>query len=276
MGPREDGAAASPSGEASAATQGSASLREGIPAPSGQSIALSVVVPLCNESPNVLPLAQQVFQAFQNRPQDLELILVDDASTDGTWEQVLKARALDHRARALRHLRRSGQSAALWTGFSVSRGEIIATLDGDLQNDPADLPRLLAELDKCDMVCGVRKRRMDNGLRRFSTAVARWARRTILKVDFQDTGCNLRVFKRSVLRVLFAFDGLHRFMPILVHEAGGRVLEIPVAHHPRTAGDSKYGLWNRFGRGIFDLAAIAWYRKRQVNNVAFNEESGAK
>ena len=153
-----------------------------------------------------------------------------------------------------------------------SRAEVIATLDGDLQNDPIDLPRLLAELANADMVCGVRTKRMDSKVRKLSTVVARWARRAVLGVDFKDTGCNLRVFRRSVLRTLFAFDGLHRFMPILVHVAGGRVRELPVAHHPRTAGDSKYGLRNRLGRGILDLAAIAWYRKRQLNNVAYLEE----
>jgi dolichol-phosphate mannosyltransferase len=236
---------------------------------------ISVIAPVWNEELNVAPLAEQVFAALGKEPRPIELILVDDASTDGTWERILEAQRLDPRVRAIRHARNSGQSAALWTGFSVSRGEIIATLDGDLQNDPADLPRLLAALAAADLVCGVRTKRMDNGLRRFSSAVARQARKVVLGVDFRDSGCNLRVFKRSVLQTLFPFDGLHRFMPILADGAGAVVTEMTVTHRPRTAGVSKYGVWNRLGRGICDLAMIAWYRKRQFKNVSWMEHTGA-
>jgi len=228
---------------------------------------ISIVAPLWNESSNVLPLAEQVLAAWRNEGREIELVLVDDASTDGTWERILQARGADARVRGLRHLVHSGQSAALWTGFKASRGNLIATLDGDLQNDPADLPRLLAELTDCDLVCGVRTNRMDNTLRRFSSAVARVARKTVLGVDFRDTGCNLRVFKRSVLATIPAFDGFHRFMPILAQGAGAVVKEVSVVHHPRKAGQSKYGVWNRLGRGMYDLAALRWFRKRQLKNV---------
>jgi dolichol-phosphate mannosyltransferase len=232
---------------------------------------ISVIAPVWNEELNVLPLAEQVFAALSKETRPVELILVDDASTDGTWERILEMQRQDSRVRAVRHTRNSGQSAALWTGFTVSRGQILATLDGDLQNDPADLPRLLAVLATADLVCGVRTKRMDNGLRRFSSAVARHARKLVLGVDFRDSGCNLRVFKRSVLQTLFPFDGLHRFMPILADGAGVRVTEMAVAHRPRTAGVSKYGVWNRLGRGICDLAMVAWYRKRQLKNVSWME-----
>ena len=235
---------------------------------------ISVVAPLWNEEQNVAPLAQQVFAALAKEPRALELILVDDASTDGTWERILEVQKSDPRVRAIRHSRNSGQSAALWTGFNASHGAIIATLDGDLQNDPADLPRLLACLDSVDLVCGVRTKRMDNGLRRFSSAVARQARKLVLGVDFRDSGCNLRVFKRSVLQTLFPFDGLHRFMPILAQGGGATVTEMPVSHRPRIAGVSKYGVWNRLGRGICDLAMIAWYRKRQLKNISWMEHTG--
>ncbi len=274
---------------------------------------ISVVVPLRNESPNVLPLAQQVFKALDQpagprdpgpltpalSPSDgareesaatgvstrlgnstagkrrLELLFVDDASTDDTWQQLLAAQRADARVRPLRHLRHSGQSAALWTGFCAARGQIIATLDGDLQNDPADLPRMLAELGEWDLVCGVRAKRMDNTVRRISSRVARSARRRMLGVDFRDIGCNLRVMKRAVLQTLLPFDGLHRFLPVLAHDAGARVKELDVAHHPRVAGRSKYGVWNRLGRGIWDLAMISWYRKRQLANVAVVEHGPA-
>lgn len=235
---------------------------------------VSVVAPLWNEQDNVRPLAEQVFAAFREEQRTIELILVDDASTDSTWERILEVQGTDSRVRAVRHARNSGQSAALWTGFTLSRGNIIATLDGDLQNDPADLPRLLAEIGSADLVCGVRTKRMDNAMRRISSKVARWARKLVLGVDFRDSGCNLRVFKRSVLQRLFPFDGLHRFMPIVAQGAGIAVIEVAVNHRPRVAGVSKYGIRNRLGRGICDLAMIAWYRKRQLKNISFVEHTG--
>jgi dolichol-phosphate mannosyltransferase len=228
---------------------------------------LSVVVPLRNEGPNVAPLARRIFEALQNTPCGLELILVDDGSTDDTWSRILEARRADARIRALRHARSRGQSAALWTGFKASRGTVIATLDGDLQNDPADLPAMLTELATCDMICGVRTKRNDTAMRRLSSAVARLARKAVLGVDFRDSGCNLRVFKRVVLETLPPFDGFHRFMPILVHGAGAMVKEMPVAHHLRTAGRTKYGVWNRLGRGIYDLVMVRWFLKRQIKTL---------
>ncbi len=225
---------------------------------------ISVIVPLYNEAPNVLPLAGRIFEGLREEKQSIELILVDDRSTDETWQEILKARRADSRIRALRHQKQSGQSAALWTGFQASRGQVIATLDGDLQNDPADLPRMLAQLTACDMVVGVRVGRKDTMVRRLSSVIARWARKMALGVDFRDSGCNLRVFKRSVLKLLPAFDGLHRFVPILAHGGGAIVKEMPVTHHARTAGLSKYGILNRLGRGISGLALVRRCLKGQV------------
>jgi dolichol-phosphate mannosyltransferase len=232
-----------------------------------------VVIPLRNERENVLSLAENVLVALRAEPRKLELILVDDASTDGTWEQILAAQRADRRVRALRHERQSGQSAALWTGFEASRGNILATLDGDLQNDPADLPRLLAALPTCDLVCGVRAVRNDNAMRRISSSIARGGRKLVLGVDFKDIGCNFRVMKRSVLQALLPFDGLHRFLPVLAQDAGAVVKEMDIAHHPRTAGQSKYGVWNRLGRGVWDLSMVAWYRKRQLPKVLVIEHA---
>jgi len=232
---------------------------------------ISIVVPLRNEGPNVQELAQQVFAAFQNETRLLELLLVDDASTDDTWERILEAQSTEPRIRALRHLSGGGQSAALWTGFRASTGSIIGTLDGDLQNDPADLPRLMKELSDCELVCGVRLSRMDSGIRKFSSAIARTARRIALGVDFRDSGCNLRVLKRTVLDKIPPFDGFHRFMPILADGAGAIVREIPVNHRPRTAGKTKYGVWNRLGRGVRDLVMVALYRKRQLKEIPVQE-----
>jgi dolichol-phosphate mannosyltransferase len=234
---------------------------------------ISVVVPLRNESANVLPLSERIFAALKKISGGVELILVDDASGDNTWEQILRARQTYPGLRAFRHSQNHGQSAALWTGFRASNGKIIATLDGDLQNDPADLPRMFTLLADCDMVCGVRTNRADNWLRRVSSSIARSARKSVLGVDFADTGCNLRVFKRAVLEVLPAFDGVHRFMPVFVHNVGLVVKELPVTHHPRTAGRSNYGISNRLGRGIRDLVMVRWFLKRQIGRVPVENRS---
>ena len=226
--------------------------------------AISVIVPLYNEARNVQPLARKIFEAFREEKKTIELILVDDRSTDETWQEILAARRTDSRIRALRHRTQSGQSAALWTGFQASRGEVIATLDGDLQNDPADLPQMLAQLAACDMVCGVRIGRKDTVVRRLSSVIARWVRKIVLGVDFRDSGCNQRIFRRSVLKLLPANDGLHRFVPILAHGAGAIVKEMPVTHHPRVAGLSKYGILNRLGRGISGLALVRRCLKGQI------------
>jgi len=232
---------------------------------------ISIVVPLFNESDNVAPLTRRILDAFKSENRRIGLLLVDDASTDDTWKRILEMQKADNRVRALRHHKNSGQSASLWTGFQASRAPIIATLDGDLQNDPGDLPGMLGHLGQFDMVVGVRKKRMDNGLRRISSRIARSARKAALGVDFQDTGCNLRVFKRELLDVMPAFNGLHRFMPVLAHSAGATVKEVPVIHHPRVAGQSKYGLWNRLGRGIYDLIGVGWYQKRQLKRTPTTE-----
>ncbi len=224
---------------------------------------ISVVVPLHNEGPNVQPLARKIFEALRDEKRSFELILVDDRSSDETWQEILTARRADSRVRALRHQTQSGQRAALWTGFQASRGEVIATLDGDLQNDPADLPRMLAQLATCDMVCGVRMGRKDTAIRRLSSIIARLARKIVLGVDFRDSGCNLRVLKRPVLKLLPLFDGFHRFVPILAHGGGAVVKEMPVTHHPRVAGVSKYGIRNRLGRGVSTLALVRRYLKGQ-------------
>jgi dolichol-phosphate mannosyltransferase len=225
---------------------------------------MSVIVPLFNEEGNVLPLAAEIAAALTAAGQTFELLFVDDGSTDRTWQQVREAGQRFPVARGLRHARNFGQSAALWTGLQATTGPLVATLDGDGQNDPADLPRLVAELGSADFVCGVRRRRCDNWVRRGSSRVARAARRWVLGVDFEDTGCFLRVFQRSALDRLYPFDGWHRFLPVLVHGVGGAVKEVPVNHRPRRAGRSKYGVWNRLGRGIYDLFGVRWWLTRAL------------
>jgi dolichol-phosphate mannosyltransferase len=230
---------------------------------------LAIVVPVFNEEGNILPLAEEVSAALGKSRWSYELILVDDASTDGTWQAILQAQKRDPRIRGLRHSRNSGQSAALWTGLRATAAPFIATMDGDCQNDPADFPKLLEHLKDCDFVCGVRTKRQDRWIRLAAAKVARRARKWVLRVDFIDTGCGLRVFKREIIDQLFPFNGLHRFMPVLVHGAGAKTLELPVSHRPRPTGVSKYGIWDRLGRGIVDLFAMAWYQRRRIRPVPF-------
>ena len=232
---------------------------------------ISIIVPVFNEAENVLPLTREILAALPAIGRPAELVFVDDASIDQTWERVREARRQDPRVRGLRHARNAGQSAALWTGVQATTSPILATLDGDLQNDPADLPRLLAELERVDFVSGIRLRRRDDLLRRISSHIARWARRRVFQVDFRDTGCALRAFKRTALDGVFPFNGLHRFLPVLVQGGGAKTLEIPVNHRPRVAGVSKYGVWNRLGRGVYDLFAIAWYQKRRIRPIEYTE-----
>ena len=232
---------------------------------------IAVIIPFFNEDGNVLPLAEEIRAIMRTVQRSYELILVDDGSSDATWERIREAREQNPRVRGLRHQRNGGQSAALWTGIRVARASILVTMDGDRQNDPADLPKLLAELETCDFVCGVRAKRHDNWLRRVSTKVARAARRRALGVDFRDTGCAFRAFKRGALEGVFPFNGVHRFLPVLVHANGSQVREVPIGHRPRVAGISKYGLWNRLWRGIYDLMAIAWYQKRRLRTIPVSE-----
>src|SRR5688572_24744219 len=212
-------------------------------------------------------MMREVAAAMNNAGHNWELVFVDDASTDETPRRIMEAVLADPHVRGLRHQRNAGQSAAVWTGIQATTGPILCTLDGDLQNDPADLPAMIGELERVDFVSGMRLNRQDKWLRKVSSKVARWARKSALGVDFQDSGCALRAFKRAALAGVFPFNGLHRFLPIIVHGGGAKTLEVPVKHRPRVAGVSKYGVWNRLGRGIYDLMAIGWYQKRRYRPV---------
>lgn len=234
-------------------------------------VDISIIVPVFDEEDNVLPLAREIAGALDKEPRTFELVFVDDGSRDKTWDRIQEARRLDPRVRGVRHARNSGQSAALWTGIESTTGGLIGTLDGDLQNDPADLPKMIAELAHVDFVSGMRLDRHDAWLRRVSSHIARRARKAVLKVDFRDTGCAIRAFKRSALDGILPFNGLHRFLPVLAHTNGAKTLEVPVSHRPRVAGVSKYGMWNRLGRGIYDLIAISWYQKRRLHPIEFTE-----
>ncbi len=224
---------------------------------------ISVVIPVFNERDNIAPLTAELCQALAGMP--AEILFVDDGSTDDSVEVLRRMIVLRPNVRAVVHKRNSGQSAALASGFRWARGEILVTLDGDLQNDPADLPQLVAALaEGVDCVCGVRARRRDSWIRRASSRLGNGFRNLLLGETVADSGCNFRVFRRECLQELFVFNGFHRFVPTLLRLQGYRVVEFQVGHRPRSAGVSKYGIHNRLWRGLRDCLAMRWYRRRVV------------
>lgn len=237
---------------------------------------LSVVVPACNEAGNIEPLALEVAAALRSRVR-FELIFVDDGSTDATAEEAKAARRQVPEVRVLRHSRRSGQSAALATGVHAARGEWVATLDGDGQNDPADIPSLLAARDRAAdptvlLVVGNRVTRRDSRLKRVSSRVANAVRGRLLGDRTPDTGCGIKLMQRRTFLALPYFDHMHRFLPALYRRHGARVLSEPVNHRPRTRGTSNYGLHNRLWVGLVDMFGVLWLAARFRPGLVVTEE----
>ena len=227
---------------------------------------LTVVVPAYNEEENIVPLAEEIIAALCNLPGSFELILVDDASTDATTRII---REYKHpNVRAVFHRINCGQSAAVGSGFHAARGDWVATLDGDGQNDPADLPAMLelAIKEGVDCVTGVRAKRQDTFIRRFSSKTANGFRNWITGDQVSDSGCGIRVVRRAVLHEIPVFNGMHRFLPTLLRGQGFTVKEADVNHRERLRGTSKYGVHNRLWRGIRDCFGIRWYLKRAVRS----------
>jgi glycosyltransferase involved in cell wall biosynthesis len=227
---------------------------------SAGSPAVSVVVPLFNEEENVSILQGELTAALSGL--DYEIIFVDDGSTDGTVRRV----AADPRVRLLQFERNAGQSAAMYAGLNSARGAVVVLIDGDLQNDPADIPRLLSEIERgADLVCGYRAQRKDTVVKRITSRVANFVRSRFTKDGVRDTGCTLKAMKRECVTALLPFKGMHRFIPALVKGAGYRLVEIPVNHRPRKFGLSKYGLGNRALRATTDMFGVRWLLSRRLN-----------
>jgi dolichol-phosphate mannosyltransferase len=236
---------------------------------------ISVVVPVCNEAENVGPLAQEIAQALAGR--EFEILFVDDGSTDPTAAAVVTARASIPQVRLLRHSFRSGQSAAVTSGVRHARAEWIGTLDGDGQNDPADLPKLFAaHLAPANadvvLVQGHRTTRKDTAFRRLQSRIANGVRSSLLGDGTPDTGCGIKVMHRASYLELPKFDHMHRFLPALFQRAGGRVISVPVNHRPRARGTSKYGMLDRLWVGIVDIGGVMWLRRRYKPGLAVREE----
>jgi glycosyltransferase involved in cell wall biosynthesis len=230
-----------------------------------EAISLSIVIPVYNEVENIRPLVEQLRAALVDWHGPLEFLFVDDGSTDGTLDALRTAQATDRRIRVAHFRRNLGQTAALAAGFRLARGRALVTLDGDLQNDPAEIPRLVALLQNWDVVCGVRVRREDNWWKRISSRIANGFRNWATRDDIIDTGCTLKAFRRESLERLELYRGMHRFLPTLLKMKGCRVTQVPVRHRPRLHGRTKYGTWGRLVKGLADVWAVRWMQKNWID-----------
>ena len=229
---------------------------------------LSVVIPLRDEEPNVGPLHAELTGALDRIGLPYELILVDDGSRDATFARLRDVQAIDARVRVIRFTRNFGQTAAFAAGFAAARGRLVITADGDLQNDPADIPRLLELARTHDIVCGWRRRRQDAFLtRQLPSITANWLLGLVSGIRLHDNGCSLKVFRAEVVKPLKLHPGMHRYLPAIASQLGGRVTEVVVNHRPRRFGRSKYGLSRTFGV-LVDLVRLRRVMRAAVDAAA--------
>ncbi len=227
---------------------------------------VSIVVPVYNEQDNVLPLAEEMHRLHTAIP-DLEVLFVDDGSSDQTWSRIQEAQSRFSSVRGLHYSPNRGQSHAMLVGLQRAAGDVLVTIDGDLQNNPADIPRMLTELQDADAVCGFRAKRKDTWARRAGSRLANRVRNWATHDGIRDTGCSLKVFRKTCVADLPHVEGVHRFMPAYFKLNGRSIKEIAVDHRARTMGTSKYTNMKRLPRTIFDLFGFIWYRKRYLKRL---------
>src|SRR5437667_24662 len=243
-------------------------------------LELSLVIPVYNERDNLPVLVEEIGRALAGRAggEPYEIVAVDDGSTDGSLD-VLKVLKREHpEIHIVALAANAGQSAAFGAGFGAARGRVIVTLDADLQNDPADIPVLVAELERSGAaaVVGYRVGRRDSGWKRLQSRIANGVRNRLNRETIRDTGCSLKAFRAEALRALPLFNGMHRFLPTLVRMQGGQVTEVPVHHRSRRFGKTKYGMWNRVFRALIDALAVRWMRRRAGWGTAVGAGRGRK
>ena len=228
-------------------------------------LAFSVVVPVYNERDNLEPLLAAVTPVMERLGRRFEVVLVDDGSTDGSSDLLDRLAAADPRVRVLHFVRNCGQSAAFDAGFRHAAGAVVITLDADLQSDPADIPALLPHLEEVDADVGIRQQRRDTAWKRFSSWFANGVRNRLTREDIQDTGCPLKAFRAEAIKSVRNWRGSHRFYPTLLRMQGYAVRQVPVSHHARTKGDSKYGTWDRALSGLRDALGVRWLQDRHLD-----------
>jgi len=231
---------------------------------------VSLVIPAYNEQENIPTLLQRVEASLAQLNKPFEVIIIDDGSTDQTPVMLADAMKTLPWLRVVRMMKNTGQSAAFEAGFDTARGEIIATIDADLQNDPEEIPRLVPMLDehRVDMISGWRKERQDTNFRRWQSRQANRIRNWITEETINDSASSLKIYRASAVKGLKLFRGAHRYFPTLIKMRGGKVYETPVKHSHRFAGTAKYGFGNRAFVGIFDLFGVRWMKKRFLSYEA--------
>jgi len=230
---------------------------------------LTVLVPALNEAESLPELADRVRTVAEREGLDWEMLVVDDGSTDGTWQAVIGLGASDPRIRGLRFARNFGKAAALSAGFKAARGERIITMDADLQDDPEEIPGLLARLDEgFDLVSGWKQDRKDSWLKNNSSKVFNWAAGRMCGLKLHDFNCGLKAYRREVVERVRLYGEMHRYVPALAHLDGFRVTEMPVRHHRRKFGLTKYG-WDRFLNGFLDLLTVYFLHARGTSPLHF-------
>lgn len=230
----------------------------------GKKPRLSVVIPVFNEAESLGPLWAELHPVLEGLGQPYEVIFVDDGSQDGSRDILRALRRLHPQVRLIGFRWNAGESAATDAGLRAAQGEIVVTMDADLQNDPKDIPLLLDHLSAWDAACGWRTRREDSWVRRVSTWIANRVRNAVTGEDVRDSGCTFRAIRRECLAGLQLYSGFHRFLPTLLRLEGYRIIEVPVNHRPRRFGRSKYGIRNRLFCGLYDLLVVRWMKRRRL------------
>jgi len=225
---------------------------------------ISLVIPVYNEEESLPALFDEVREVLAGISGTCEIILIDDGSTDRSGAILRGLAEEDGRIKVVTFVKNCGQSAAFAAGFQIAQGQVVVTMDADLQNDPRDIPLLLDKIESYDLVCGWRATRQDPWIKKISSRIANRIRNWLSEENINDVGCSLKAFRRECLQSFPYFNGMHRFLPTLVKMGGYSVAEVKVNHRPRKHGETKYGIRNRALRGLMDLLAVRWMKRRRI------------